>query len=152
MKYQFNNNFYEFKSTLSQESTCETYSDLVLLLQDAIIEKEGVYFFKSLNPSFFNSPSFHDKSGNEWQINKIFINQYILPPCSPEEAFLVGYDFAQKLGKKIARECGGGFRVIFTFDYKTCKVSFHKKRKDELLTLDHDLDGYELEALMLIDT
>ncbi|WP_299464610.1 hypothetical protein [uncultured Microscilla sp.] len=151
MLQRTNRNFEKLRTKLEKKSITQFHLGLKEFLDGAIIKKNGIYLFENLAVDFLYSSDFQDKVGSEWQVNKIFINQYIEPFDDAEESLLVGYSFANKLAEKIKEELGKGFRIVLTFDYNTTKVAFYKQRPGEILILD-DLEKYETDALMLFDT
>jgi hypothetical protein len=131
------------------------------LIAGGLIEKDGCWFLTSMSQvttfEFSKYVEKHkDRTGVECFINKVYLDAK--PPLDPvilqKQALLYVEALRQLL------EPHGVFKIIVSFsdtelndspNYLTCTVRFHKVRAGESW-LANDLEGYKLDAVMVITT
>lgn len=142
--------------------------------ESRIVEVNGCFFFEgNLDPMFdFDralSQSF-DRTGLEHSMSEVHIPESFEPETkwTRQEIFAQGYKFAMRLVEHL--QGIGHFQVVFSFvhdestespvvlsedhdlySYDSSQINFHLLRQNEQLLVD-DIEGYQEEALLVIDT
>jgi hypothetical protein len=99
------------------------------------------------NSGHISVGQFEDRTGYE-----CFLNHVHLPCRRGRRSFLSTFGYIAALRKSLAAFCNDRhFLIIASFSDGECTVRFHQFRQDERWLTD-DLEGYELEAILEIDT
>ena len=131
---------------------------LITLLASHIEERDGVFLFTTFDRSVPSSTSrFGDLTGCECAINHVHLEDFVEPTNHKdrETLFKSGISFAYRLKEKlISTFPQERFRIILSYnlnDPPACVVRFHKVRAGENWIKLDDLEGYESEAVMVMD-
>jgi hypothetical protein len=128
---------------------------LLQLLQPGFIEINGAVLLKTLEKLGRNAKleSFPDITGYECFVNHIHIEDYLDDSgVSSNELLKKGHKFAQALLEKLSTTFPNKpFKVIMAHNDSDCSVRFHMVRDGENWLSD-DLEGYDQEAILIIET
>ncbi len=128
------------------------------ILSAGIHVLDGAYLFAKFETSVSAPRSrFGDLTGYECAVNHFHIESNLTSPDnkSPDTLLKNGITFVHRLESKLASTFPGvPFRIIFGYSSDpllSCVVRFHKIRANEEWVMLDDLEGYKLEALMVLD-
>jgi len=133
-------------------------SKLSTLLESRIEERDKTFCFTSLRSTISEPVMFFgDLTGYECAVNHIHIDDFLEPGSQQKQGLLFrsAIAFAYRLKEKlISTFPKQNFNIILGYSLGNppgCTVRFHKIRENESWISDN-LDGYEAEAVMVLDT
>jgi len=131
---------------------------LLALLDSPVEEHNGAFLFSQLRPTVQDPLSrFGDLTGYECTVNHIHLEDFVdsLDLESRERLLQIGVASVHHLVEKLSLAHPHiQFRVIMSCnldDPPGCVLRFHKIRVDENWVKLDDLDGYEMEAILVTD-
>lgn len=131
---------------------------LLVLLESPVEEHNGAFLFSKLKSTVHEPTSrFEDLTGYECAVNHVHLEDYVDSPAAMhrESLLKMGMTFVDHLKQRLSfTHPQTHFRIILSCnldDPPGSVVRFHKIRVGESWINEDNLDGYEGEAILVID-
>jgi hypothetical protein len=126
---------------------------LAILTSPLISQDECILIERLLVSPTVSRASFFDKTSYECFINHFHISDLTFDAEMSKLMFLsLGLKMSEILILKLQLEYPfDRFQLVVNFDGNDCSVRFYKKREEEALWLDEDLNEYQLEGIYAIE-
>lgn len=107
------------------------------------------YYFKRFAPTKKMLPPV-DKMIDEFDTNKIRVDDIINTKVTSSEAFWCGLTLVKEVVNKLQNSFGNGFAITLSYNYQHCYIRFYKIREGSNNVTSDNLEGFKSEAILRV--